>query len=149
MAIYFLPLSSQKFMILILPTSEEWKAESTLKPPSGFEHRTPQRCFPMDFEKRDSHIGVFLWILKNFKNTFFYRTLRRLLLNDKEKLDINMLNILPWNLAIFSRLFDDISSFLSTNFTCNTRSLKTIFYFFSYFHLQSMKLTRSCSGEWN
>ena len=40
-AVYFLPLSSQKFLVLILSTSEEWKAESTLEPPSGFEHATP------------------------------------------------------------------------------------------------------------
>ena len=37
-AVYFLPLSSQKFLVLILSTSEEWKAESTLEPPTGFEH---------------------------------------------------------------------------------------------------------------
>ena len=40
-AVYFLPLSSQKFLVLILSTSEEWKAESTLEPPSGFDHGTP------------------------------------------------------------------------------------------------------------
>ena len=40
-AVYFLPFSSQNFLVLILSTSEEWKAESTLEPPSGFEHRTP------------------------------------------------------------------------------------------------------------
>ena len=40
-AAYFLPLSSQKFLVLILSTSEGWKAESTLEPPSGFEHGTP------------------------------------------------------------------------------------------------------------
>ena len=40
-AIYFLPLSSQKFLVLILSTSEGWKTESTLEPPSGFEHGTP------------------------------------------------------------------------------------------------------------
>ena len=33
---------SQKFLVLILPTSEGWKAESTLEPPSGFEHGTPR-----------------------------------------------------------------------------------------------------------
>ena len=37
-AVYFLQLSSQKFLVLILSTSEGWKAESTLEPPSGFEH---------------------------------------------------------------------------------------------------------------
>ena len=40
-AVYFLPLSSQKFQVLILLTSERWKAESTLEPLSGFEHGTP------------------------------------------------------------------------------------------------------------
>ena len=40
-AVYFLPFSSQKFLVLILSTSEGWKAESTLEPPSGFEDRTP------------------------------------------------------------------------------------------------------------
>ena len=37
-AVYFLPLSSQKFLVLILSTLEGWKAESTLEPPCGFEH---------------------------------------------------------------------------------------------------------------
>ena len=40
-AVYFLQLSSQKFPVLIWSTSEGWKAESTLEPHSGFEHRTP------------------------------------------------------------------------------------------------------------
>ena len=40
-AIYFLPLIPQKFLVLILSTLEGWKAESTLEPPSGFEHGTP------------------------------------------------------------------------------------------------------------
>ena len=40
-AVYFLQLSSQKFLVLILPTSEGWKAESKLEAPSGFEHGTP------------------------------------------------------------------------------------------------------------
>ena len=35
---YFLPLNSQKFLVLLWSTSEGWKAESILKPPSGFEH---------------------------------------------------------------------------------------------------------------
>ena len=41
-AVYFLPFSSQKFLVLNLSTSEGWKAESTLEPPRGFEHRTPR-----------------------------------------------------------------------------------------------------------
>ena len=39
--LYFLALSSQKFLVLILPTSEGWKAELTLEPPRGFEHGDP------------------------------------------------------------------------------------------------------------
>ena len=31
---------SQKFLVLTLSISEGWKAESTLEPPSGFEHGT-------------------------------------------------------------------------------------------------------------
>ena len=41
-AVYFLLLSSQKFVVLIWwSTWEEWKAEATLEPLSGFEHGTP------------------------------------------------------------------------------------------------------------
>ena len=40
-AVYLLPFSSQKFVVLILATSEGWKIESTLEPRSGFEHGTP------------------------------------------------------------------------------------------------------------
>ena len=40
-AVYFLPLSSHKFLFLILSTSEGWKAESTLELSSGFENKTP------------------------------------------------------------------------------------------------------------
>ena len=39
-AVYFLPFSSQKFLLLILSTSEGGKAESTLELPSRFEHGT-------------------------------------------------------------------------------------------------------------
>ena len=39
--IYFLPQSPQKFLVLTLSTSEGWNAESTLEPPSGFEHTGP------------------------------------------------------------------------------------------------------------
>ena len=41
---YFLPLSQQKLLLLILPTSEGQKAESTLEPSSGFEQG------PLDWE---------------------------------------------------------------------------------------------------
>ena len=40
-AVYFAPLSSQMFLVLILSTSEGWKTVLTLKSPSGFEHKTP------------------------------------------------------------------------------------------------------------
>ena len=40
-AIYFITLSSQKFLILILSTLEGWKAESTLQPPNGFDPEIP------------------------------------------------------------------------------------------------------------
>ena len=40
-AVYFLPLSSQTFMALILSTSEGWKVKSMLEPHSSFEHGTP------------------------------------------------------------------------------------------------------------
>ena len=36
-----LPLSSQNFLVLNLSTSERWRDELTLEPPSGFEHGTP------------------------------------------------------------------------------------------------------------
>ena len=39
-AVYFLQLSSQKFLVLTLSTLEGWKAESTLEPLRGFEHGT-------------------------------------------------------------------------------------------------------------
>ena len=39
-AVYFLPFSSQKVLVLILSTSEGWKAESNLEAPSGFEDGT-------------------------------------------------------------------------------------------------------------
>ena len=40
-AVYFITISSQKFLVLILSTSEGWKAESTLEPPNDFDHETP------------------------------------------------------------------------------------------------------------
>ena len=40
-AAYFITLNSQKFLVLVLSTSEWWKGESTLSTPNGFEQRTP------------------------------------------------------------------------------------------------------------
>ena len=40
-AVYFLPLSSQKILVLTWLTSEGSKAESTLEPPSGFWTQHP------------------------------------------------------------------------------------------------------------
>ena len=39
--VYFSPLSPQEVLVLIWLTSEGWKAESTLKPPSGLEPGAP------------------------------------------------------------------------------------------------------------
>ena len=44
-AVYFLSLSSQKLVVLILSVSERWKTESTLEPPSGFEQGIKEREF--------------------------------------------------------------------------------------------------------
>ena len=40
-AVYFIKLSPQKYLELILSTSKGWKAESTLEPPNGIYHETP------------------------------------------------------------------------------------------------------------
>ena len=40
-AVYFLPLSSQKFLLLIWSNSNRWKVELILEPLSVFEHGTP------------------------------------------------------------------------------------------------------------
>ena len=40
-AVFFLPFNSQQFLILHFSTLAGWKAESTLEPPSDFEHRIP------------------------------------------------------------------------------------------------------------
>ena len=39
--VYFLPLSPQKFLVLIWSDSEGWKTESTLQPSNGLEFGTP------------------------------------------------------------------------------------------------------------
>ena len=40
-AVYFLPPISQKFLVLIWSTTEDWKADSTLEPSYGFKQETP------------------------------------------------------------------------------------------------------------
>ena len=40
-AVYFLPQSSQIFLVLILSILKGWKAASNLDPLNGFEHGTP------------------------------------------------------------------------------------------------------------
>ena len=40
--VYFLPLSPQEVLVFIWMTSEIWKADSILEPPSDFELGTPQ-----------------------------------------------------------------------------------------------------------
>ena len=60
-AVYFLPLSSQKFLVLILSTTEGWKAELTLEPPCGFEHGTPGLGI-----LRLNHLAIAPNILQNY-----------------------------------------------------------------------------------
>ena len=59
-AVYFLPFNSQKFLVLILSTSEGWKAQSTLEPPSGFEHGTPG----LGIQRLNHWQYIFCWKLK-------------------------------------------------------------------------------------
>ena len=40
-AVFFLPLSSQKFLVVILSASEGLKVKLTLEPPGDFEHGAP------------------------------------------------------------------------------------------------------------
>ena len=70
-AVYFLPLSPQKFLVLFLSASEGWKAESTLEPPSGFEHG------PLDWESstlttRPLLIYIHLFLPDLSMKVFFY-----------------------------------------------------------------------------
>ena len=63
-AVYFLPFSPQKFLVLILSTSEGWKAESTLEPPSGFEHGTPG----LGIQGLSHYVNIWEWWQKNHEN---------------------------------------------------------------------------------
>ena len=65
-AVYFLPFSFQKFLALILWTSEGWKAEPTLEPPSRFGHGTPglgiqsDFYFSLDIEMRKCRLRILI-----------------------------------------------------------------------------------------
>ena len=59
-AAYFLSLSSQRFVVLIWLTLEGWKAELSLKPPSGFEHRTPGLGIQHPNPAGIQHLNVFV-----------------------------------------------------------------------------------------
>ena len=70
-AVYFLPLSSQKFLVLILSTSEGWMAESTMEPPNGFEHGAPGLGI-----QRLNHYAIgnqFCFVIK-YKTHYYLRT---------------------------------------------------------------------------
>ena len=59
-AAYFLSLSFQRFLVLIWSTLEGWKAELSLKPPSGFEHRTPGLGIQHPNPAGIQHLNVFV-----------------------------------------------------------------------------------------
>ena len=40
-AVYFITLISNKFLVILLSTLQEWKTELTLEPLNSFEQRTP------------------------------------------------------------------------------------------------------------
>ena len=71
-AVYFLPLSSQKFLVLILSTSEGWEAESTLESPSGFEHGTPGLEIQCLNHLAIARINVRLLTIGSFQTDFLY-----------------------------------------------------------------------------
>ena len=73
-AVYFLPLSSQKFLVLILSISEGWKAESTLDPkvlntgPLDWESSTLTTWSLLHFTTLSSlapHLFLFGWLKLN------------------------------------------------------------------------------------
>ena len=67
-AVYFLPLSFQKFLVLILSTSDRWKAEWTLEPPTdGFEHGTPGLAIQCLNHKA---IALYEWVCIHVESNF-------------------------------------------------------------------------------
>ena len=74
--VYFFPLSSQKFLVLILSTSEGWKAKSTLEPLSCFEHGAPGvklKCCNVNRALFIVHSDLMcLWDLHNWGDFCFF-----------------------------------------------------------------------------
>ena len=71
-AVYYLPLRSQKFLVLTWLTSEGGKAESNLDPPSSFEHATSGlgiQCLKL--EKEDWKKSLTQYLLLRFFFFFF------------------------------------------------------------------------------
>ena len=68
-AVYFLPFSSEKFLVLILSTSEGSKDESTLEPPSGWLIVVPS-YHPTQFKRKIKNKtwkhGEKTWFRPNF-----------------------------------------------------------------------------------
>ena len=60
-AVYFLPLSSQIFLVLILSTLEGLKTASTLEPRSGFEQGTPG----LGIQRLNHFLRMFGFFLEN------------------------------------------------------------------------------------
>ena len=77
----FLPLSSQKFLVLILSTSSGWKAELTLEPPIGFEHGTLglgiQHLNHLDIAPEWACSNVSIWVWANFRGRFLENLILR------------------------------------------------------------------------
>ena len=111
-AVYFLPLSSQKFLVLILSTSERWKAESTLEPPVVLNTE------PLDWESsalttRPAQLWVL--IIDSVVQLRWYLVLRYFLPFSNESI-----TVLSWKCDGTSFMASArISSNLSNNFCCN------------------------------
>ena len=64
-----LPVSSQKFLLLIISTSEGWKAELTLQPPSGFEDGTPR----FGIQRLNHQVITSTFFSNQFQEKYFIR----------------------------------------------------------------------------